>query len=186
MNPTTAVTGELTVVGGTERDQANVGWAVNRIRRAGLQLPPLVIELHPTDDGCNGHDGLFRGGSLIISVCTPNRYIIIHELAHAWEHQNLSDEIRQEFMEMWGLTTWNDHGVAWKDRGVEAVAEIITWGLYDHDLTADHSIKLQKERAFKLITGLQPRRHQQITGDSIGKRATQDPVDERPGWDELR
>ncbi len=182
---TTTAVDDITVLGGTEKDRIGVAWAVNRFNTVGLALPPLVIEFHPTDAGCDSHDGLFRSSSFTIEICTAHRYIVLHELAHAWEHENLSDDIRRRFMDMEGLTTWSDHSVPWKQRGVEAVAEIITWGLYEHDLTANHERKLEKLRAFELITGQKPQRDTTTTGDSVWKPPPQDPVEAEPAWDEV-
>ena len=125
--------GELLIIGATESDFNNVTWAIERYAAADLELPPMIIEFHDDDSGCRGHDGLFRGGErpVEIHVCTRNRYIVLHEMAHAWDHHNLTDAARQEFMELRDLETWGDHDVPWRDRGVEALAQTITWGLYD-------------------------------------------------------
>ncbi|GMQ86652.1 MAG: hypothetical protein BMS9Abin07_2239 [Acidimicrobiia bacterium] len=184
---TPAASSGITLVGGTEQDHADVAWASERFDKAGLVLPPVVVEFHADDAGCDGYDGVFRGGEdpFRIDVCNANRYIVMHELAHAWDQHNLTDEMREEFMELRGLTSWNGSG-SWKERGVEAVAEVITWGLYDHDITADREQKREKERAFELITGESPRRQATEAGGGTRTRAIEDPVDAETGWDELR
>ena len=87
-----------------------------------------------------------------------------------------------------GLTAWHDRDVAWKERGVEALAEIITWGLYDIDLTAGLDERLMKQRAFALITGVLPGRYRDATDVGGGPRsgAVEDPSNAEPGWDEMR
>jgi hypothetical protein len=189
-DPVPALPGWVTVVGASESDHAAIGWAVDRFERAGLELPPVVIEIHTAPADCNGHDGLFRGSETppTVLVCNRNRYIVLHELAHAWEHHNLTDDTRMEFMSLLGLTAWNDHDVAWNERGVEALAEIITWGLYDNDITADLDERLMKQRAYSLITGALPRRNRETTeaGGETRSGAVEDPSNADPGWDEVR
>lgn len=75
--------------------------------------------------------------------------MILHEMAHAWNHHDLTDEVRSEFMAFRGLTQWNDKDIPWKDRGIEALAEAVTWGLYDDPVGND-----DRRHTFALITGL--------------------------------
>lgn len=70
---------------------------------------------------------------------------------------------------------------AWKQRGVEALAELVTWGLHDNPLTEDHDEKLE---AYQLITGRLPQRH--ATEVDTGAYRSEDPLDAESGWDELR
>lgn len=179
----------VTVMGASESDHAAIGWAIDRFQRGGLDLQPVVIEIHTAPADCNGHDGLFRSSETppTVVVCNRSRYIVLHELAHAWEHHNLTDDTRQELMELMGVTAWSDHDVAWKERGVEVVAEIITWGLYDNDLTADPDEKLKKQRAYSLITGALPGRDREATeaGGETRSSVVEDPSTAEPGWDEL-
>jgi hypothetical protein len=177
-----AFSAQFTVVGGTEQDQAAVDWATKQYRQADLELPQLVIEFHGSDDGCDGYDGVFRGARTPahIDVCNHNRYIVLHELAHAWDRHNLTDETREAFLEQRGLTEWNGSR-PWKQRGVEALAEIVTWGLRDNPLTEDADEKLE---AYQLITGRLPQRH--ATEVDTGAYRAEDPLDVESGWDELR
>ena len=176
-----------TVVGGTSENNRDVNWAVAQFADAGLVLPPVVVEFHADDAGCGGYDGVFRGGQdpFRLDICTANRYIILHELAHAWDRHNLTDKLRHEFMELRDLTVWNGSG-PWRQRGVEALAEVITWGLYDHDITADREEKLEKGRAFELITGEPPQRQATAASPGTRLRGVEDPVAAETGWDELR
>ncbi len=104
-----------TVVGGTSENTRDVEWAVAQFADAGLKLPSVVVEFHADDAGCDGYDGVFRGGQdpFRLDICTANRYIILHEFAHAWDRHNMTDEMGQEFMELRGLTVWNGSG-SWK------------------------------------------------------------------------
>lgn len=187
--PSAGMPAPVTVVGASESDHAAIGWAVDRFQRGGLELPPVVIEIQTAPNDCNGYDGLFRSRETppTVLICNPSRYIVLHELAHAWEHHNLTDDTRQQFMELLGLTAWNDHDSAWKERGVEVLAEIITWGLYDIDLTADLDEKLMKQNAYSLITGALPVRDREATetGGEARYGVVEDPSSAEPGWDEL-
>ncbi len=170
--------GSITVLGGSDADLESVRWAVDRFSRGGLELPQVVVAFDESDRPCDGHDGLFRnhGGVGRIDVCTHNRYIVLHELAHAWEQANLTDEERAAFMAQRGVEAWNDKSRPWKERGVEALAEVITWGLYDHPVAGS----TEKAEAFLLITGREPRQRAANAAATVQAGARPD------DWDELR
>ncbi|MEN8115314.1 MAG: hypothetical protein ABFS21_13100, partial [Actinomycetota bacterium] len=175
------------VVGGTEKDHASVAWAVDQFDQMGLALPSVVIAIHPDDEACEGFDGAFRRSAepLRVDVCNRNRHIILHELAHVWDHHNLTDEVRQEFMDVLGLAGWNDPHLPWKERGVEALAEIVTWGMHDGAVTGDADAMLVRVQAFELVTGRSPRHHQEELRAGVGDLAAKDPLDEDSDWDEM-
>lgn len=116
---------------------ATIHEALNRFDAAGLAVPPLAIFAHSTNEGCQGHIGLFNqdGSGSRIDLCTPVMGMILHEIAHAWEHHAVSDLTRQEFLNRAGLETWNDVDTDWDDRGIEAAARVIAWGLMDVPIT---------------------------------------------------
>jgi hypothetical protein len=178
--PTASAT---TVVGGTSENNGDVDWAVAQFADAGLELPPVVVEFHADDAGCDGYDGVFRGGQdpFRLDICTANRYIILHEFAHAWDRHNLTDELRHEFMELRDLTVWNGSGT-WKQRGVEALAEVITWGMRDHLFAAGADEKLQ---AYQLVTGQVPKRSKAAADISVDRNDARDPLDAEAGWDDI-
>jgi hypothetical protein len=151
-SPPTSV-GNLVVHGGDPDQLSRVEWAVGRFHLAGLQLPATEVHFHTGEAGCDGADAVFRTGSdpLRIDVCNSHRLIVLHELAHAWDHANLNQEQREAFMVMCGFDVWNDHDVPWKERAVEHLAEILVWGL--HERGAPDAIK---QAAFYFATGTQP------------------------------
>ena len=145
---------ELVVRGGTPKQRAAALKAVGLFETAGLDLPGVTIQIHATSDGCDGYDGAFRAAEWRLDVCNGHWLIVLHELAHAWEHARLTDEIRDEFMELRGLTSWNDGSTPWRERGIEDLAEVIVWGL--RELAADRPVTSDEERqqAFRLLTGI--------------------------------
>ena len=59
--------------------------------------------------------------------------MFLHELAHAWDRQSLTDERRAEFLRLRrldasGATTTRS---VWDERGAEHAAEVMVWGLMD-------------------------------------------------------
>jgi hypothetical protein len=59
------------------------------------------------------------------------RFMVLHELAHAWIMQNLDPAVRDDFVAWLDLPTWNDRAFDWEHRGVEWAASFISWGLMD-------------------------------------------------------
>ena len=173
----------ITVVGADSEDNEAVAWAVDHYERAGLTLPEIEVVFHPDDTACGGADGRFRAGEdpVRIDVCTANRYIVLHELAHAWDHHNLSGDVRERFMELRGTSEWSSHEVPWSERGVEDLAQIVTWGLYECPILTDAA---GKEKAFRLVTGGLPPYFQQASGCEPARTAQpDDPIDLRQDWD---
>ena len=46
----------------------------------------------------------------------------------------LTDQTRQTFCRLRGLTAWNDDDTRWEEQGSEQAAEIIAWALFDQEL----------------------------------------------------
>ena len=124
-------------------DAALAEWALERFDRAGLVLPPLVISFHDDGPGCGGNFGLYRSGAPAqVDICGFNwdRFVLtakktmLHELAHAWIGQSLTETARIGFLDHRGLSTWGDDEFPWEEQGSEQAAEIIAWALMDDDL----------------------------------------------------
>jgi hypothetical protein len=163
--PTPVIVAETVRVFGADAEhQRLVRWAFGRYKSAGLEVPPIDVHFHPDTSGCYGHLGSELGGHVDICVVIVSeiaRDAVLHEMGHAWVDENVSATVRERFMQMRGLTAWNDHSVIWDKRGFEHAAETLTWalghrfiapGIPDHDpnrLTA----------AFKLLTGGLPLPH---------------------------
>jgi hypothetical protein len=93
---------------------------------------------HDDPEICRGRNGIAfdRGDHTEIGLCTREveahvEFLILHELAHAYEHQFVSDEVREEFLELRGLERWRGSDLAWHEAGAEHTAEILVWGLMD-------------------------------------------------------
>lgn len=124
---------------GLTTDQVNtVRWAVALYDEAGLELPPVRFIAHSTDQACFGRIGAAyaRTDHTEIALCTEKsgtvlEFLLVHELAHAWDHHGLDAERRQPFLDLRGLDEWRGSDVEWNDRGTEQAAEIVLWGLMD-------------------------------------------------------
>ncbi len=175
----------VTVVRGSPQDHEAVAWAVDRFEKGGLTVPEIEVEFHADDQACDGADGIFRVSQdpVRIDVCTPNRYIVLHELAHAWDYFTLSDAMRQEFMQLRGLSEWSSYQVPWSERGIEDLAEIVTWGLHEQPLMNDAA---EKEHLFRMITGgLAPSFHRAVESEPVHTRS-EDPMEADTDWDMVR
>lgn len=105
--------------------------AIAAFTNAGLDLPDLEIEFM-NEDACAGAHGRFRATNprWQIRICSADLgFVYEHELAHAWEQANLTDEQRQAFLELRGYTNWSDHDRPRNERGVERVALVLQQGL---------------------------------------------------------
>ncbi|HET7235403.1 MAG TPA: hypothetical protein VFK59_03115, partial [Actinomycetota bacterium] len=126
-------------------------------------MPPLEIHLHPSDEPCDGGLGLHHAGR--IDLCTMDssepyaRKYALHEMAHAWAGANVGEEVLARFMEVRGLVAWNDRSYPWKERGIEQVAEVITWGLGEGEiqpLLPELTETSELAYLYEMITARQP------------------------------
>ena len=148
---------EATVtVGATDFQVARLELAVDRFEALGLLLPPVEVRFD-SNDGCGGGKGRFstETSPWAIQICSPEAgFVYEHELAHAWERANLSDEIRQSFMEQNGYTVWRSHDVPWNERAVEGIALVIQQGISGLPLPpALGSDAVDRLRSFESLTG---------------------------------
>lgn len=122
-------------------DDDAVFWAQDRYREAGLSLPDMRVSFHDNSTPCEGAQGGHRikdGVSQVlicISELGPSRELklkrtLLHEFAHAWDTHFLTEDAREEFMNLRSLESWS-FDVSYEERGREAAAEAITWGLMD-------------------------------------------------------
>jgi len=163
---TTAGTDQSTTSGLSSEQAALAEWALGLFDEAGLALPPVQFVAHSTGEGCLGRAGahVHRDGRSIISICTADtgpteEFLYLHELAHAWDRQALSDERRRDFLEARGLDHWRSEDAEWHERGAEQAAEIVVWGLMDRPIRSirigDHSCA-QLRAGYLLLTGEEP------------------------------
>ena len=136
---------------------AVINAAIDRYNATGFTVDAMRFYAHPTDDKCRGNKALFgRDGEMDrIDLCSGRAFsIVLHELAHAWGYNNMSDNTRQAFLDHTGLV-WYDPNVNWRNRGNEVAANTIAWGLREAPLTAteigNYSELLHR---FELLTGV--------------------------------
>lgn len=113
--------------------------AIDAYGDAGLSLPPIEVFGHRTEFPCQGRRGVHRyqDGRSRLDLCTREagpgeEFLILHELAHAWDATMLTPARRAAFLELRGLEEWrSDDPDRWHTRGAEHAAEIIAWGVID-------------------------------------------------------
>ena len=151
--------------------------ALERFALAELELPDLEVVFSDDTAACRDHLGLFlsRTTPWRILICSRVDFLYEHELAHAWEKANLSEETRQKFMELRGYRNWSDYSAAWNERGVEGAAFVIQQGLAGLPLPPVLGREaVNRLVAFELLTGRPaPRLVEWMTTSEI-------PCDERP------
>jgi hypothetical protein len=159
-----AVSPSLTTDGSqSENDNALLRWASSRFTGADLDLPAVYVAFHDQKEACAGHPGLFRDQpELRIDICgffdfsTAAKKTMLHELAHAWAHENLSDDDIEEFLILRGLEIWAGPLAPWELRGSEHAAEIISWALFDRELdlvTIPNAGPEAIEASYRILTG---------------------------------
>jgi hypothetical protein len=147
-----------TVTGGTEQQRALVAWALQQYENAGLDLPVLQFHLALDPSTCGGNRGFFALGTTpwLITLCTEERIVFLHEVGHAWSAYTLTPSERAEYVEQQEMESWNDPETPWRARGSEDAANILAWGLIDDQIrgmTPDGRLA-HKNEAFHLLTGI--------------------------------
>jgi hypothetical protein len=133
-----AIRSDIEVQGATPEQLALARWTSRRFEIAGLVLPRVEIEFHVDPAGCSGHLGFARLGQ--VDICTVlvnamSRRALLHEMSHIWLDQNLDAEVREQFLELRDLPSWNASSEPWALRGYEQGAEIMAWALGERILT---------------------------------------------------
>jgi hypothetical protein len=146
---------ELLVFGGTAEQREIAAWALQRFADAGLGVPVVDVHLHQDLAECKGNRGIYNSGLQRIDVCVNERNVVLHEIAHAWNHENLSAAQRFEYVKVGGFGSWDDTDTPWSERGSEDAADTIAWALLDEPITMsspDGPIA-QRDTAYLLLTG---------------------------------
>jgi hypothetical protein len=136
-------------------------WAVARLESAGLDPPTVEIHFHGSSSGCGGHLGYAQIGRADVCTVLVNemaRRNLLHEMGHIWIDQNVSQRVRERFLELRHLSTWNASTADWDERGYEQGAEIMAWALGNRILTAQIPDNLPEQlgAGFELLTGVTP------------------------------
>lgn len=159
-----ATEARVAVANATTEEAAMVDWAIDRFEDAGLELPAVTVVFHDTVDGCRGFVGHYDAGSRQLDICNRGEIHIdpvntlLHELAHAWSFDQLSESDRRTFIAQRSLESWDD-SYSWWLMAQEQAAEIAAWGLMDDPF---RSVYLYSERcadlatSFEVLTGVPP------------------------------
>jgi hypothetical protein len=154
----------LVIHGASAAEERTIDWSVRRYREAGLEgMPDLEVFLHGSHTECDGGLGLYHAGR--IDLCTKDssepyqRKFALHEVAHGWVESNVDPEVLDRFMDIRGVAAWSDRNFAWKERGTEQAAEIITWGLGEGEIAPLLPETTDTEtlaRLYRLLTARDP------------------------------
>ena len=120
---------------------------------AGFDAPTFLTRFHATADACKGYYGLHvktADGTSTVNVCRTHERAsfqqmarertLMHEAAHVWVDQNVSDTQLAAFMELRGLSVWEGNAAEWSQLGAEHAAEILLWGMTDESRNINFSI----------------------------------------------
>jgi hypothetical protein len=151
-----------------------VEWSLGRFRAAGLAPPHVDAVYLETERTCLQESAWTHldSDSAIIRFCLDAddlgdgdsvslaaEFTMLHELAHVWTAEYLSDEEMEAFTSERGLATWNDTSAGWSDRGNEHASEIMAWGLARDaiDLVRLGSPDcVELTESFRSLTGAEP------------------------------
>lgn len=163
------------VLGGSVAERKRVDVALDRFSDAGLLLPDLQIVFAGKDEYGEAL-GRFQDHATPwrIVVCSRYEFVYEHELAHAWDRANLSDETRDAFMAGNGYAAWSGKGLEWNQRGVEGVARVVQRGVSGLPLPAivgeGNGSMPRSVRAPHRPAGAGPDRLDRVEGDSVRSR----------------
>jgi hypothetical protein len=115
-----------------------VRWAIGRFEAAGLAGPPVQMQFHADLRDCDGHLGYAGRGR--VDLCTTAvddmaYHAVLHEMAHLWLDANTSQTMRDRFLRLRGLRSWNETRDPWELRGYEQAAELMAWVLGERIIT---------------------------------------------------
>jgi hypothetical protein len=152
---------ELLIVGGSPLTRSEIQEAASKFSAAGLELPALTINVRSSQTACDGAVGMFRPNPAghTIDLCRTGELLVLHELAHAWAHEALTDTDRAAFVQRTGLPTWKSHAYPHGLRATEVAAEAIVVGLRSEPLAGDDARRILKDlEHFVALTGFEPPR----------------------------
>lgn len=158
-------------------------WLFGRYAAGGFEPPAVAAIWYPPSNDCiSSRKGLAietddrYEGQHTATVCfTPDEInssdsesgwsvtalnYALHELAHIWMVDHLTDETREAFIQRAGLPSWRSGEDQWGERGVEHGATTIAWGLAGaadarYMIPADLACEELADR-FRMLTGLEP------------------------------
>ncbi len=151
-----------------------VEWALGRFADADLPIPHAgAVHIEAAQTCLEGSAWAITGGaSAEIRICLDESQLgsdgsftrlgevtVLHELAHVWSAEYLSEEQKQAFLDARGLSAWWDPSVPWVAQGTEHAAEIVAWGVAEDDyplVRIPHSDCETVVADFRALTGVPP------------------------------
>lgn len=120
----------LEIVGATDDQASTIVAAAHRFEATDLRLPDLHVIVHRDSTACHGHDGYWTPGPSRdrIDLCVIQEVLVLHEMAHAWDHHAVSDATRAAFMGLHPGDAWRQDGTH-RQQGIERFADAVAWGL---------------------------------------------------------
>ncbi len=158
-------------------------WLFDRYADAGFEPPGVAAIWYPPSNDCTGSrkglaiesDDRYEGRHTA-TVCFTHEEIrspdsesgwsvnalnyALHELAHIWMVDHLTDDLRDAFIQRADLPSWRSADDQWHERGVEHAATTIAWGLAGAEdarymIPTDLSCEELASR-FRMLTNLEP------------------------------
>ncbi len=144
----------VVIVGADDAERHRIRAAAARFNDAGLSLPPLIILVHETREGCAGHLGMYHHSEPLSLIELCDLDVVDHEMAHAWEAHHVDGDVRNRFIGHIGGAAWNAAESNWASRGVEQAAQAIAWNLRGPVLTVEEANRhAELLTRYELLTG---------------------------------
>jgi hypothetical protein len=82
----------------TAEQKALVHRAMERFDAQGLELPEIRFVFHDDLFPCHGHKGRYHSSTATLEMCSMDPITMLHELAHAWANESLSERAKEDFL----------------------------------------------------------------------------------------
>jgi hypothetical protein len=163
------------VYNGTRATDEYVRWGLQRFADAGLVVPTVDSVTFVLDQGrCPLGRGFawYDVSGADVALCFPPDRVcgdadcshgttdagrtLLHEYAHAWLAQNVTESTRQAFMRRVGVARWQDPRDPWGRRGVERAADTVMLGLTNEPSAMPPAACRALAARFRLLAGIPP------------------------------
>ena len=138
--------------------------SLDLFKDAGLRLPGIDFVGYDDTSMCHDRTGLAirTERRTEIRLCSRDiglreKRVVIHEMAHAWDHHMLDEAGREALMDIRTVTGWREG--EWHERGAEQAAEIILWGVIDQPIRIIHINENSCQElhdGYVALTGVEP------------------------------
>jgi hypothetical protein len=166
----------VAVYNGTPAMNTYVRWGLKRFADAGLTPPKVdavsfALDQHVCPIERRGYVRYDAAGADVSLCYEPDQVCddagcatwteraaqtLLHEFAHVWMYQNLTEDTKSSFMRQVGVSRWADPDDDWGDRGVERAANTMMAGLMAEPLAMDPAACGAFGTRFSILTGVRP------------------------------